>query len=101
MPFINEQPVQSEVNDQLEHELVLAAWKIQFSNVSSLKVTKSDFTIRFSLDLMEKGLVVDFYLGFVPFSGVEIEKLGAFQLILQAPRFKYVFLLRWPSRCVL
>ena len=84
MPFINEQPVQSEVNDLLEHELVLAAYKIKLDKDPSLKVTKSDFTIRFSLDLVEKGLVVDFYLGFVLFSGVEIEKLGSFQLILQA-----------------
>ena len=71
MPFINEQPVQSEVNDLLEHELVLTAYKIKLDKDPSLKVTKSDFTIRFSLDLVEKGLVVDFYLGFVPFSGLK------------------------------
>ena len=54
MPFINEQPVQSEVNDPLEHELVLAAYKIKFSAVSSLEVTKFDFTIGLSVvDLVE------------------------------------------------
>ena len=58
MPFINEQPVQSEVNDPLEHELVLAAYKIKFSTVLSLEVTKFDLTIGFSVvDLVEKGLV--------------------------------------------
>ena len=54
MPFINEQPVQSEVNDPLEHELVLAAYKIKFSTVLSLEVTKFDLTIGFSVvDLVE------------------------------------------------
>ena len=75
MPFINEQPVQSEVNDLLEHELVLAAWKIQFSNVSSLKVTKSDFTIGLSVvDLLEYKVWLMIFFDLVFFSGVEIAK---------------------------